>query len=229
MPIQRIPRYILLIKDILANTPEDHFDHKALAKVDVKLKAIAEKINAAKPSAETHVRIFSPFLTLAFLSLSLGPCILLPSLTPELSLVPLSLSSSFLNQVPDVAVTAVVTEPSSTSLSFNDQFPTLRQSERIYSELPCLFKDSRGTMWLTQHYLCFASRQDKLFYKLTDISDVKVKGKSMKLAITSPTKERETLKFLEVPVLITPTLLFFFFFFVFFCFLFFFSSECLGR
>lgn len=30
MPIQRLPRYILLLKDLLDSTPEGHDDHKDL-------------------------------------------------------------------------------------------------------------------------------------------------------------------------------------------------------
>jgi hypothetical protein len=34
MPIQRIPRYVLLLEDLLKHTPDPHIDHDDLANVN---------------------------------------------------------------------------------------------------------------------------------------------------------------------------------------------------
>jgi len=44
-PVQRIPRYELLVKDLLKHTPEDHPDHPLLLDAQRNIKQVAERIN----------------------------------------------------------------------------------------------------------------------------------------------------------------------------------------
>ncbi|KAK5582495.1 hypothetical protein RB653_004080 [Dictyostelium firmibasis] len=51
-PIQRIPRYILLLQDLLKNTKESHPDHQDLSLALKKMKDVAEYVNEKKREAE---------------------------------------------------------------------------------------------------------------------------------------------------------------------------------
>ncbi|AWO99116.1 putative rho guanine nucleotide exchange factor 17 [Scophthalmus maximus] len=51
-PVQRIPRYELLVKDLLKHTAEDHPDHPFLLDAQRDIKRLAEKINKGRRSAE---------------------------------------------------------------------------------------------------------------------------------------------------------------------------------
>ncbi|XP_076853431.1 rho guanine nucleotide exchange factor 17 [Brachyhypopomus gauderio] len=51
-PVQRIPRYELLVKDLLKHTPEDHPDHPFLLDAQKNIKTLAEKINKGRRNAE---------------------------------------------------------------------------------------------------------------------------------------------------------------------------------
>ncbi|XP_064158672.1 rho guanine nucleotide exchange factor 17-like [Anguilla rostrata] len=51
-PVQRIPRYELLVKDLLKHTPEDHPDHLFLLDAQKNIKRLAERINKGRRSAE---------------------------------------------------------------------------------------------------------------------------------------------------------------------------------
>ncbi|XP_029373016.1 rho guanine nucleotide exchange factor 17 [Echeneis naucrates] len=55
-PVQRIPRYELLVKDLLKHTPEDHPDHTFLLGAQRDIKRLAEKINKGRRSAEEAER-----------------------------------------------------------------------------------------------------------------------------------------------------------------------------
>ncbi|XP_056229561.1 rho guanine nucleotide exchange factor 17-like [Seriola aureovittata] len=55
-PVQRIPRYELLVKDLLKHTPEDHPDHAFLLDAQRDIKRLAEKINKGRRSAEEAER-----------------------------------------------------------------------------------------------------------------------------------------------------------------------------
>ncbi|XP_040902063.1 rho guanine nucleotide exchange factor 17-like [Toxotes jaculatrix] len=55
-PVQRIPRYELLVKDLLKHTPEDHPDHPFLLDAQRDIKRLAEKINKGRRSAEEAER-----------------------------------------------------------------------------------------------------------------------------------------------------------------------------
>uniref|UniRef100_A0A146P3I5 Rho guanine nucleotide exchange factor 17 n=1 Tax=Fundulus heteroclitus TaxID=8078 RepID=A0A146P3I5_FUNHE len=55
-PVQRIPRYELLVKDLLKHTPEDHPDHAFLLDAQRDIKRLAEKINTGRRSAEEAER-----------------------------------------------------------------------------------------------------------------------------------------------------------------------------
>ncbi|XP_007448136.1 PREDICTED: rho guanine nucleotide exchange factor 17 [Lipotes vexillifer] len=59
-PVQRIPRYELLVKDLLKHTPEDHPDHPLLLDAQRSIKQVAERINKGVRSAEEaerHARV----------------------------------------------------------------------------------------------------------------------------------------------------------------------------
>lgn len=45
VPVQRIPRYLLLINDLLKNTPESHTDHPNLVQALKKISAVASYVN----------------------------------------------------------------------------------------------------------------------------------------------------------------------------------------
>ncbi|XP_051580257.1 rho guanine nucleotide exchange factor 17-like isoform X2 [Myxocyprinus asiaticus] len=51
-PVQRIPRYELLVKDLLKHTPEDHPDYSFLLDAQKNIKRLAERINTGRRSAE---------------------------------------------------------------------------------------------------------------------------------------------------------------------------------
>ncbi|XP_030237172.1 rho guanine nucleotide exchange factor 17 [Gadus morhua] len=55
-PVQRIPRYELLVKDLLKHTPEEHPDHPYLLDAQRGIKRLAEKINKGRRSAEEAER-----------------------------------------------------------------------------------------------------------------------------------------------------------------------------
>ncbi|CAG00915.1 unnamed protein product [Tetraodon nigroviridis] len=55
-PVQRIPRYELLVKDLLKHTSEDHPDHSYLLDAQRNIKHLAEKINKGRRSAEEAER-----------------------------------------------------------------------------------------------------------------------------------------------------------------------------
>ncbi|XP_061537104.1 rho guanine nucleotide exchange factor 17-like isoform X2 [Phycodurus eques] len=55
-PVQRIPRYELLVKDLLKHTPDDHPDHSFLLDAQRDIKRLAEKINKGRRSAEEAER-----------------------------------------------------------------------------------------------------------------------------------------------------------------------------
>jgi hypothetical protein len=52
MPIQRIPRYVLLLTDLFKNTPEGHKDFEDLKKALAKMESVAEYVNTKKREAE---------------------------------------------------------------------------------------------------------------------------------------------------------------------------------
>jgi FYVE/RhoGEF/PH domain-containing protein 5/6 len=63
MPVQRLPRYILLLRELYKHTPPTHADEPLLAKAVEKVSAVAEFVNEKKRSAEQlmqlHVRCSS--------------------------------------------------------------------------------------------------------------------------------------------------------------------------
>eukprot|EP01102_Stenamoeba_stenopodia_P004102 TRINITY_DN1427_c0_g1_i3.p1 TRINITY_DN1427_c0_g1~~TRINITY_DN1427_c0_g1_i3.p1 ORF type:complete len:634 (-),score=150.70 TRINITY_DN1427_c0_g1_i3:88-1989(-) len=59
MPIQRIPRYVLLLEDLLKNTPQHHRDYTQLSTTQSKMKEIAIKLNEAKRDAENLTQVMN--------------------------------------------------------------------------------------------------------------------------------------------------------------------------
>ncbi|KAL6058080.1 Rho guanine nucleotide exchange factor (GEF) 17 [Balamuthia mandrillaris] len=64
-PIQRIPRYVLLIKELMKYTPEDHEDHPMLKESYEKMSELANYINERKRRDESihHLNDISQHLT----------------------------------------------------------------------------------------------------------------------------------------------------------------------
>eukprot|EP00732_Lithocolla_globosa_P003419 Lithocolla_globosa_v1_NODE_2731_length_1889_cov_10.816249.p1 type:complete len:515 gc:universal NODE_2731_length_1889_cov_10.816249:213-1757(+) len=52
MPVQRIPRYVMLVSDLLKHTPASHSDHANLMEAEKKLKTMALHINEEKRNYE---------------------------------------------------------------------------------------------------------------------------------------------------------------------------------
>jgi hypothetical protein len=52
MPIQRLPRYVMLLEDLLRNTPKDHADYDDLATALAKVQEVADYVNEKKREAE---------------------------------------------------------------------------------------------------------------------------------------------------------------------------------
>jgi len=53
LPIQRIPRYVLLLEDLFRNTPKRHPDHEKLSESLWKMRSVAGYVNEKKREAET--------------------------------------------------------------------------------------------------------------------------------------------------------------------------------
>ena len=56
-PIQRVPRYLLLIKDLKKRTPEENPEFKKLEKALQKLSQIASAINSAVETRERYHKL----------------------------------------------------------------------------------------------------------------------------------------------------------------------------
>jgi hypothetical protein len=57
MPVQRLPRYILLLRELYKHTPPTHADEPLLAKAVEKVSAVAEFVNEKKRSAEQLMQL----------------------------------------------------------------------------------------------------------------------------------------------------------------------------
>jgi len=57
MPVQRIPRYVLLLTEMVRKTPKDHPDYKDLEAALSKIQEVAETMNASKRDAENIHKI----------------------------------------------------------------------------------------------------------------------------------------------------------------------------
>jgi hypothetical protein len=51
-PIQRVPRYVLLLNDLLKHTPDDHPDRPELSTAARKMRVLADELNECKRLAE---------------------------------------------------------------------------------------------------------------------------------------------------------------------------------
>jgi len=52
MPVQRIPRYMLLLRELISKTPETHPDYEDLKKAHVVIASVAEEVNKGVGDAE---------------------------------------------------------------------------------------------------------------------------------------------------------------------------------
>jgi RhoGEF domain len=59
MPVQRIPRYALLLSNLLKYTREDHPDHQALSEAVTKVKDVANYVNEKKKEAENIQKVLN--------------------------------------------------------------------------------------------------------------------------------------------------------------------------
>jgi hypothetical protein len=63
-PIQRVPRYVLLLDDLLKNTPAGHCDYDALTSAHAEMKRVAVLINERKRDAENFQVLLGIYNTL---------------------------------------------------------------------------------------------------------------------------------------------------------------------
>jgi len=98
-PIQRLPRYMLLLDQLLKFTPPHHIDHRNLDLAFNKVKKITEYLNEAKRNAESSNKIMEIEIQLTGLtqvcrslarsglnaSPAIAQCQIQPSLTLSLS------------------------------------------------------------------------------------------------------------------------------------------------
>eukprot|EP00128_Syssomonas_multiformis_P001109 Colp12_sorted_trinity150504_noHs@24625 len=59
MPVQRLPRYALLLQDLHRNTPSSHPDHPHLAKAVEMLRGLMESLNESQRRAENDYKLLS--------------------------------------------------------------------------------------------------------------------------------------------------------------------------
>jgi hypothetical protein len=57
LPIQRIPRYVLLLQELLKNTPTAHADRAPLEQALVQMRDVADYVNERKREAENLSRV----------------------------------------------------------------------------------------------------------------------------------------------------------------------------
>ena len=58
LPIQRIPRYVMLLEQMYKYTPETHPDHDDLGQVVVDIRDVADYVNDKKRAAESQMQVF---------------------------------------------------------------------------------------------------------------------------------------------------------------------------
>ena len=59
MPVQRIPRYVMLLGELLKNTPKNHVDYVNLEAAFIKTKEVADYVNEKKREAENLNQVVS--------------------------------------------------------------------------------------------------------------------------------------------------------------------------
>jgi len=59
MPVQRIPRYVLLLEQLFGVTPKGHPDKKPLGEALAKVRIVADELNEAKREAESCTRVLT--------------------------------------------------------------------------------------------------------------------------------------------------------------------------
>lgn len=59
LPIQRIPRYVLLLQRLLEETPANHPLHKAIKKVDQKIGEVAKRVDEAEKQSAQSAHLFA--------------------------------------------------------------------------------------------------------------------------------------------------------------------------
>eukprot|EP01095_Lingulamoeba_sp_RSL-Kostka_P017853 TRINITY_DN9529_c0_g2_i1.p1 TRINITY_DN9529_c0_g2~~TRINITY_DN9529_c0_g2_i1.p1 ORF type:complete len:247 (+),score=57.52 TRINITY_DN9529_c0_g2_i1:3-743(+) len=57
MPVQRVPRYVMLLTDLLKNTWNDHPDHEDLKQALAKMKETGDFINESKRDSESIMKL----------------------------------------------------------------------------------------------------------------------------------------------------------------------------
>lgn len=64
LPVQRIPRYVMLIESMLKNTPEDHPDYEPLSACHKEITGIADQLNHEKLKSDRRERYYEAFAAL---------------------------------------------------------------------------------------------------------------------------------------------------------------------
>jgi len=65
MPVQQIPRYVMLVQDLAKNTWKGHPDFDNLNQAHAKLKEVATKINEKKRESENQAKVYGVQRTLS--------------------------------------------------------------------------------------------------------------------------------------------------------------------
>lgn len=64
-PIQRLPRYVMLLRELVSLTPQTHKDAEPLAAALAKMQAVASELNEAKRQAESFADVLRVFNSIA--------------------------------------------------------------------------------------------------------------------------------------------------------------------
>ena len=78
MPVQRIPRYILLLEDLIKHTPPENYEHESLISALRAVKQSAEYLNLAVSTNENLNKVFQIATSLG------GECVVCFPLPPFL-------------------------------------------------------------------------------------------------------------------------------------------------
>ncbi|EMS16071.1 Rho guanine nucleotide exchange factor, putative [Entamoeba histolytica HM-3:IMSS] len=58
MPVQRLPRYVLLLKELQKNTPKDHKDYDILNETLIKMEEVTKDVNESIKESERRLALF---------------------------------------------------------------------------------------------------------------------------------------------------------------------------
>jgi len=65
MPVQRLPRYVLLLEELLRKTPGTHPDFTNIKDAIDSVKTVSQQVNSKKAQSELNQRFFEIALSLS--------------------------------------------------------------------------------------------------------------------------------------------------------------------